>query len=229
LKKDPTFALAYSGLADSYILMGTQDAGGTLPPADALPKAKAAALKSIEIDSALAEPHVSLAHISYHYDLDREKAEREFKRAIELNPNYVLAHQWYSLYLAWGGRAEEALNEARTCTGPRSVITPGKHGFWLGASDQSSGTQAIEELRKTIELDPSFVIGHHRLGLAYEQHGDYSDAIAEFQKVNQLSGGKAIAIAALAHAYAESGKIEEAKKSLANCSDSPVASTRRRQ
>ena len=76
-------------------------------------------------------------------------------------------------------------------------------------------TQAIEELRKTIELDPSFVLGHHRLGLAYEQHGDYSDAIAEFQKVNQLSGGKPIAIAELAYAYAVSGKLEEAKKGLA--------------
>ena len=215
IEKDPTFALAYSGLADSYILMGTQDAGGTLPPEDVLPKAKAAALKSIEIDSALAEPHVSLAHISYHYDLDREKAEREFKRAIELNPNYVLAHQWYSLYLAWGGRKEEALNEARRARDLDPLSLPANMVFGWVLLINLQETQAIEELRKTIELDPSFVLGHHRLGLAYEQHGDYSDAIAEFQKVNQLSGGKPIAIAELAYAYAVSGKLEEARKGLA--------------
>src|SRR5438552_655643 len=94
--KDPAFALAYSGLADTYDLLGAADAGGTVSPNEALPKAKAAALKAIEIDASLAEPHVSLAHVKYYYDRDWPGAEREFKRAIELNPNYPQAHHWYA-------------------------------------------------------------------------------------------------------------------------------------
>jgi serine/threonine-protein kinase len=92
IERDPTFALAYSGLADSYNLLGATDAGGTVRPNEALPKAKAAALRATEIDESLAEPHVSLAHVKYYYDRDWPGAEREFKRAIELNPNYPQAH-----------------------------------------------------------------------------------------------------------------------------------------
>src|SRR5205823_10657649 len=101
IEKDPTFALAYSGLADTYDLLGAPDAGGMTSPNKALPKAKAAALKAIEIDGTLAEPHVSLAHVKYYYDRDWPGAEREFKRAIELNPNYPQAHHWYATYSVW--------------------------------------------------------------------------------------------------------------------------------
>src|SRR2546421_2965264 len=113
IEKDPTFALAYSGLADTYDLLGTPDAGGMLRPNDAMPKAKAAALKALEIDESLAEPHVSLAHVKYYYDRDWPGAEREFKRAIELNPNYPQAHHWYAIFLLWSGRADESLREIR--------------------------------------------------------------------------------------------------------------------
>jgi tetratricopeptide (TPR) repeat protein len=215
IEKDPNFALAYSGLSDSYILLGTQDGGGTLYPSDALPKAKVAALKSIAIDGTLAEPHVSLAHISYHYDRDWGAAEREFKRAIELNPNYVLAHQWYALFLAWAGRPDEAVTEARRARELDPLSLPANMCVGWVLLINRREDQGIEELRKTIELDPSFVIAHHRLGLGYEQKGMYTEAIAEFQKVNELSGGKPIAISALAHAYAASGKREEAQKAIA--------------
>jgi serine/threonine-protein kinase len=215
VEKDPNFALAYSGLADSYVLQGAQDAGGALPPGDALPKGKAAALKAIAIDGALAEPHVSLAHIAYHYDLDWKAAEREFKRAIELNPNYVLAHQWYALFLAWGGRPDEAVTEARRARDldPLSLAANMCFGWVLVINRRED--QGIEELRKTIELDPNFMIAHHRLGLGYEQKGMYTEAIAEFQKVRELSGGKPIAITALARAYAASGKRAEAQRAIA--------------
>ena len=93
IEKDPNFALAYSGLADAYDLLGAPDAGGAMPPNEAMPKAKAAALKALEIDDTLAEPHVSLAHVKYYYDRDWATAEREYKRAIELNPNYPTAPQ----------------------------------------------------------------------------------------------------------------------------------------
>ncbi|HMJ25973.1 MAG TPA: protein kinase [Pyrinomonadaceae bacterium] len=215
VEKDPNFALAYSGLADSYVLQGAQDAGGSLPPGDALPKGKAAALKAIAIDGALAEPHVSLAHIAYHYDRDWNAAEREFKRAIELNPNYVLAHQWYGLFLAWDGRPDEAVTEARRARDldPLSLAANMCFGWVLVINRRED--QGIEELRKTIELDPNFMIAHHRLGLGYEQKGMYNEAIAEFQKVRELSGGKPIAITALARAYAASGKRAEAQRAIA--------------
>ena len=215
VEKDPNFALAYSGLADSYILQGAQDAGGTLPPGDTLPKGKAAALKAIAIDSALAEPHVSLAHIAYHYDRDWTTAEREFKRAIELNPNYVLAHQWYALFLAWAGRPDEAVTEARRARDLDPLSLPANMCFgWVLVINRQED-QGIEELRKTIDLDPNFMIAHHRLGLGYEQKGRYNEAIAEFQKVRELSSGKPIAITALAHAYAAAGKSEEAQRGIA--------------
>jgi serine/threonine-protein kinase len=215
VEKDPNFALAYSGLADSYILQGAQDAGGTLPPGDTLPKGKAAALKAIAIDSTLAEPHVSLAHIAYHYDRDWTTAEREFKRAIELNPNYVLAHQWYALFLAWAGRPDEAVTEARRARDLDPLSLPANMCFgWVLVINRQED-QGIEELRKTIDLDPNFMIAHHRLGLGYEQKGRYNEAIAEFQKVRELSSGKPIAIAALAHANAASGKREEAQRGIA--------------
>jgi serine/threonine-protein kinase len=215
VEKDPNFALAYSGLADSYVLQGAQDAGGSDPPDDALPKGKAAALKAIAIDGALAEPHVALAHIAYHYDRDWNAAEREFKRAIELNPNYVLAHQWYALFLAWGGRPDEAVTEARRARDldPLSLAANMCFGWVLVINRRED--QGIEELRKTIELDPNFMIAHHRLGLGYEQKGMYNEAIAEFQKVRELSGGKPIAITALARAYAASGKRAEAQRAIA--------------
>jgi serine/threonine-protein kinase len=215
VEKDPNFALAYSGLADSYILQGAQDAGGTLPPGDTLPKGKAAALKAIAIDSTLAEPHVSLAHIAYHYDRDWTTAEREFKRAIELNPNYVLAHQWYALFLAWAGRPDEAVTEARRARDLDPLSLPANMCFgWVLVINRQED-QGIEELRKTIDLDPNFMIAHHRLGLGYEQKGRYNEAIAEFQKVRELSSGKPIAVAALAHANAASGKREEAQRGIA--------------
>jgi len=215
VEKDPNFALAYSGLADSYILQGAQDAGGTLPPGDTLPKGKAAALKAIAIDSALAEAHVSLAHIAYHYDRDWTTAEREFKRAIELNPNYVLAHQWYALFLAWAGRPDEAVTEARRARDLDPLSLPANMCFgWVLVINRQED-QGIEELRKTIDLDPNFMIAHHRLGLGYEQKGRYNEAIAEYQKVSDLSGGKPIAITALAHANAASGKREEAQRGIA--------------
>ena len=113
IDRDPNFALAYSGLADTYALLGGPEAGGDLPPNEMLPKAKAAALKSLEIDETLAEPHVALAHTKYFYDRDFAGAEREFKRAIELNPNYSVAHHWYAIYLLIVGRQRESLAEIR--------------------------------------------------------------------------------------------------------------------
>ena len=214
IEKDPTFALAYCGLADAYILLGAADASGAMSALDALPRAKTAALKAMEIDDTLAEPHVSLAHVKYYYDRDWPAAERGYKRAIELNPNHAIAHQWYSIYLMSMGRFDEALIEARRAQelDPLSLPINMTWGWILLNARQYD--QSIEQLNKTLEMDPNFILTHHRLGLVYEQQGKYDKAIAEFKQVVDLSRGKPLGVAALAHAYALSGKRVEAQKSL---------------
>jgi tetratricopeptide (TPR) repeat protein len=215
IELDSNFALAYAGMADTYSLLAGPEAGGDRPPNEVLPKAKAAALKALEIDETLAEPHVSLAHVKYFYDRDWTGAEREFKRAIELNPNYSVAHHWYAIYLSVVGRQPEALAEIRRAQelDPLSLSINAWYGRILSFSGQPD--QAVEQLRKTLELDPNFMIAHLRLGLIYEEKGMYDEAISQFRQVLQLSGGKPLGIAALAHAYALAGKREEAQKNLA--------------
>jgi len=215
IERDPTFALAYSGLADAYDLLGASDASGSMRPDEAMPRAKAAALKALEIDDTLAEPHVSLAHIKYYYDRDWVTAEREYKRAIELNPNYPIAHQWYAVYLMSAGRFDEALAQNRRAQelDPLSLPINMTLGWVLLNARQYD--QSVEQLRKTLEMDPNFILAHHRLGLVYEQQGRYDEAIAEFRQVVNLSAGKPLGITSLAHAYALSGNRAEAQRTLA--------------
>ena len=215
IERDPSFALAYSGLADSYALLGAADASGGLPPNEAMPKAKAAALKALEIDDSLAEPYVSLAHVHYYYDHDWTAAERQYKRAIEINPNYPTAHQWYAVYLMSAGRFDEALAENRRAQelDPLSIPINMTLGWVLLNARQYD--QSAEQLRKTLEMDQNFALAHHRLGLVYEQQGKYAEAVDEFKQVVNLLPGKPLGIAALAHAYALSGKRAEAQKALA--------------
>jgi len=215
IERDPNFALAYSGLADTYNLLGAADASGAMPPDEALPKAKAAALRALEIDDNLAEPHVSLAHVKYYFDRDWATAEREYKRAIELNPNYPTAHSWYAVYLMSAGRFDEALVQVRRAQelDPLSLPINMALGWVLLTARQND--QSVDQLRKTLEMDPNFVLTHHRLGMVYEQQGKYDEAIAEFKQVLSLSPGKPIGIATLARAYALSGNRTEAQKGLA--------------
>jgi eukaryotic-like serine/threonine-protein kinase len=214
IERDPNFALAYAGMADTYALLGGPEAGGDMPPNEVLPKAKAAALKAMDLDPTLAEPHVSLAHVKYFYDRDWAGAEREFKRGIELNPNYPIAHQWYAIYLTVVGRQNEALAEIRRAQelDPLSLSINAWLGRILGIAGQPD--QAIEQLRKTVEMDQNFFLSHYRLGYVYQEKGKYEDAIAEFTYVLKLPGGKALGIAALAYTYAAMGKRDEAQRNL---------------
>jgi len=215
IESDPNFALAYSGLADTYNLLGGPEAGGDRPPNEMLPKAKAAALKALEIDDSLAEPHVSLAHVKYYYDRDWATAEREFKRAIELNPNYSVAHHWYAIYLSVVGRFPEALAEMKRAheLDPLSLSINAWVGRILALAGQYD--QAVEQLRKTVEMDPNFSLAHLRLCSLYAEKGMHDEAISECGQLLKLSGGKPLGIATLAHAYAVMGKREEAQKNLA--------------
>jgi serine/threonine-protein kinase len=214
IDRDPKFALAYSGLSDTYSLLSIPSAGGEMSPNESLPKAKAAALKALEIDETLAEPHVSLSHIKYQYDRDFVGAERGFKRALELNPNYSTAHHWYAIYLSTIGRQGEALAEIRRAQelDPLSLSINMWHGHILSAAGQMD--QALEQLRMTVDLDPSFIQARYRLGMTYEEKGMYDEAIAEFKQVVNRTDGKPIGIAALAHAYAITGKRAEARNNL---------------
>ena len=218
IEKDPTFALAYSGLADTYDLLGAPDAGGTMRPNDVMPKAKAAAQKAIEIDASLAEPHVSLAHVKYYYDRDWPGAEREFKRAIELNPNYPQAHQWYAIYLMRAGRTNESLAEIKRAQelDPLSLPINMTVGWLL--CDAKRTDEGIDQLLKTLDMDPGFLVARVRLAYCYELKGSYDATIAESQKVFDL-GAKSLGIGGLGKAYAMAGKRSEALNELAKLQD----------
>jgi serine/threonine protein kinase len=210
IAKDPAFALAYAGLADAYNILGDYS---YLPPSEALPKAKAAAMKAIEMNDALAEAHTALAHVRM-YDLDWLGAESEFKRAIQLNLNYSTARHWYANCLMALGRKSEALAQIRQALKVDSLSLNINEalGFLLYLARDYNA--AIEQHQMTLELDPDFVPTHFALGLAYLQSGHHDESIAQFRKAIALSGGGTDYIAALAQAYAMSGRREEALQTL---------------
>jgi tetratricopeptide (TPR) repeat protein len=202
IEKDPGYALAYAGVADSNAVGGGTYLG--LPPSEARQKAKAAAKMALEIDNSLAEAHTTLADGLSYYDWDFPKADEEFKRAIEANANYPTAHQWYAEYLSAMGRHEQAIAEAKRALelDPFSVAINGGLGdafFYARKYDQ-----AIEQMQKTVQMDPNFAAGHWDLGAAYMAKKRYSEAVAEWQK--WLTGeGDAPMSAALGEAYKTSG------------------------
>lgn len=207
VEKDPNSALAYAGLADTYDLLGYL---GTVPPSSAYPKATAAALRALQLDSSLAEAHASLADIHAVHDWQWADAEREYRRAIELKPRYATAHQWYATFLSAMGRHEEAIAEDRRALDldPLSLIinvSLGRAYFFAGQYDN-----AVERFQATVDMDPAFVMAHANLGQAYQQKGMLPVAIAELQRADALSGGNPRVLAALAHAYAVSGKRSQA-------------------
>ena len=212
IEKDPTYALAYSGLADAYSLLENY---WFVSPQEAFPKAKAAALKALELDDTLAEAHTSLAWVAQNYDRDRATAEREFQRAMELNPSYPTAHYWYGFwFLASLGRFDQGLAEAKRAQelDPLSLPTNRGVGQTLLAARQYE--QAIEQLEKTIELDPEWDAPHADLGRAYIGKGMYRESITEFEKAVQLSQSASVYLAPLGYAYAVAGRKSEALKIL---------------
>ncbi len=215
IENDPTYARAYAGLADSYALMGDWQYG-VLAPKEALPRAEAAAIKALELDSTLGEAHTSLAFTLDGFDWDWGSAEREFKRALELNPGYATAHHWYAWHLALVGRNAEAIAEMKRAQNldPLSLIISADLAELLVIAH--SYDESIEQSRKTIEMDPNFALAHNQLALAYIQKEMYSEAISELEKAVRLSGGSPICTANLARAYAASGRRNEALKLLSD-------------
>lgn len=182
LEKDPSYALAYVGLADSYLL------SELLPARERYPKAKAAALQALEIDETLGEAHVSLAAIKNWYDFDWRGAEMEFRRAIELSPNYPTAHHWYGELLANLGRFDESIAEYQRALelDPLSLAISSDLGMiYYHARRYDS---AVEHLKKAIEMDPNYVRTHFYLAQVYEEKEMFEEALAELEKGNLLEG-----------------------------------------
>jgi TolB-like protein/DNA-binding winged helix-turn-helix (wHTH) protein/Flp pilus assembly protein TadD len=213
IEEDPKYAQAYSGLADTYALLGDWQYA-VMTPKEALPKAKAAAIKALELDSALGEAHNSLAFCLDGFDWDFDAAGREFRRAVELNPSYATAHHWYSWHLALVGNYDEAIVEMRKAENldPLSLIINADLAELLVLAHAYD--ESIRQSRKTIEMDPNFAFAHNQLGQAYLEKQMLDDAVAELEKAAQLSGGSPTVIANLARAYAASGKTGEAVKLL---------------
>ena len=209
VEKDPDYALAYAGMADSYTILAAGEYA-VLSPRDAVPKAKAAAFKALQLDGALAEAHASLGFLKHSFDWDWQGAEREYKQAIVLNPSYATAHHWYAIFLVEMGRFPEATAEIEKSENldPLSLIISSDFGWILFNERQYDS--AIRQVRKTLDLDPNFASGHWTLGLAYGGKGMSSEAVAELQKAVNLSGGLPVCLAALGRAYALAGKREQA-------------------
>jgi TolB-like protein/DNA-binding winged helix-turn-helix (wHTH) protein/Tfp pilus assembly protein PilF len=215
IEEDPNYAQAYSGLADTYALLGDWQYAA-MTPKEAYPKAKAAALKAVTLDNALGEAHNSLAFLLDGFDWDLDSGGKEFRRAIELNPGYATGHHWYAWHLALLGRYDEAIAEMKKAESvdPLSLIINADLAELLVLAH--SYDEAIGQSRKTIEMDPNFAMAHDQLAEAYLQKHMYAQAIPELQKAVQLSSGSPMCLANLARAYAFSGQRDEATALLSD-------------
>jgi TolB-like protein/DNA-binding winged helix-turn-helix (wHTH) protein/Tfp pilus assembly protein PilF len=209
IEVDPTDARAYSGLADSYALSGDWEYG-LLPPQEAFSLAKAAATTALALDENLSEAHTSLAFALDLYGWDWDAAEKEFKRAIELNPNYATAHHWYAWHLLVRGHSDEGIFELRRAEklDPLSLIVSADIADALCIDHLYD--ESIRQSNETLELDPNFALAHFELGQALEQQQRHDAAIAEFQKAIELSGHRAVFDSNLAYVYAVSGRRQAA-------------------
>jgi tetratricopeptide (TPR) repeat protein len=205
IEEDPRYAQAYSGLSDTYALLGDWQYA-VMTPKEALPKAKAAAIKAVELDTALGEAHNSLAFCLDGFDWDFESAGKEFRRAVELSPGYATAHHWYAWHLSLVGQNDEAIAEMKKAQNldPLSLIINADLAELFLISH--SYDESIEQSRKTIEMDSNFAFAHNQLAQAYLQKQMYEEAIAELQKAIQISGGSPTFTANLARAYAGTGR-----------------------
>ena len=212
IAKDPNYALAYCGLADSYLLLS---AYGAAAPKDSVPHAKAAVKRALELDDTLAEAHASSARILSGFDFDSQRAIAEFERALQLNPNYATAHHWFAagplLALA---RFDQSIAEAKRSIelDPLSMINNADFGNDLYFARRYD--EAIAQLRKTIEMEPHFYLAHYYLGQALQLKGQVSEAIAEYLKAAELDDDPFV-LALLGQAYARAGRRDEANKILA--------------
>jgi eukaryotic-like serine/threonine-protein kinase len=213
LQKDPNNALAYSGLADSYFVLGPVGIGA-LPARDTMVKQKDAAIRALDFDPTLAEARTSLAVVKLVYDLDLAGAEQEYKRALEINPNYAIAHNWYAIYLTARGRSDEAIAESRRALelDPLSANFSGnlaEHYFYARQIDQ-----AVSQYQKTVMMNPKLANPHAGLARVYELQRRFEESLAELNQAVALSKRSPKLIALLGHVNASAGRKDETLRLL---------------
>ena len=211
VERDPSYALAYTGIADSYVLLGWNS---YLPPKDAFPKGKMAAMKALRLDPDLGEGHTPQAAVLWLYDWQWGKAQEEFQRSLALNPAHPTASHWYAEYLMTMGRHEEAIGRMKSSQelDPLSLIISVAIGwahYMAGKYDE-----AMEQLRRTVEMEPNYPVTYWILGLVLRKLRRYEEAIAEGEKGVKLSGGSPLMNAALAQTLAGAGRKKEAMQIL---------------
>jgi tetratricopeptide (TPR) repeat protein len=208
---DPNFVKAQAGLADSHILLA---ALGIKAPADVIPKARAAALRAIELDEASAEAHASMGFIFSRFDWNWPEAEREFKRSIDLDPNYTTAHHWYALHLIGLGRSAEAITEIKRAQqiDPASPLLAADAGLVFYSARQYDN--ARKECDKALALDPRFGLAHRTLGLIYEEMGRHKEALAQFQEARGALGEDPWMLAEIGRSYVRAGNRKQALASM---------------
>ena len=211
IEKDPAYALAHAGVADSYVLLGWNS---YLPPKDAFPKAKAAALTAFQFDPDLGEAHTPLAAVLWLYDWHWPEAEKEFKRSLELNPAYPTANHWHAEYVMTMGRHAEAIAQMKDSQtlDPLSLIINVAIGWAHYMARRYD--EALAQLLQTVDLDPNYPVTYWILGLVYRTTGRYDLAITEGEKGAKLSGGSPLVRASLAHSYGKAGRTKEARQIL---------------
>ncbi|HEX8889203.1 MAG TPA: tetratricopeptide repeat protein, partial [Pyrinomonadaceae bacterium] len=209
--EDPNYALAYAGLADAYATLGVVEG---VAPQENMPKARSAAMKALELDDGLAEAHASLGYVKHRFEWDWAGAEREFKRAIELNPKYATAHQWYGWYLISLGKFDEALDEFKLAQqlDPLSLYTNLTLGMPYFYSRQYE--KAAEQYKRVVEMNPDFWLAHFWLARTYEQAGKYDEALVEYQRMAKLRGENLSEFPVVGYLQALSGKLTEARQIL---------------
>ena len=213
IDKQADYAPAYSGMASCYCLLGGHGLELT-PPREGMPKAKAAALKALDLDSKLAEPHGILGIIRMKYDWDWDGAEKSLKHALELNPSFAQGHAWYSVYLEAMKRYEQAILEAERARelNPLSLAANVNLGWQFFQAGRHQ--EAIKQYDKTLELDPDFWGAHWALGYYYQSQGKYEQAITALKRAVERKSGHTLALSTLAYTYAVSGNRAEALKIL---------------
>jgi TolB-like protein/DNA-binding winged helix-turn-helix (wHTH) protein/Tfp pilus assembly protein PilF len=210
---DPKYAQPYAGLADAYALLGSLP-NLEISRREAMPKAKAAALKALQLNDSLADAHTSLAFVEMQYEWDWPGSEKEFKRALELNPNYATAHQWYAVWLMSQGKKDAALEEERRAqeADPLSTIIKTDTAQLLVYAGRYD--EAVQQAQRALEIDPGFQLAHIYLAEAYSAKQDYQAAISELQNALAISKGDVWATSAIARAYVLAGQRRKSEAIL---------------
>jgi tetratricopeptide (TPR) repeat protein len=215
IEKDPAYALAYTGLADSYDLASFLN---VFPPGEVMPKAKTAAAKALEIDSSAVEAHVSLGYASFTYDWDWSAAGRHFGQALAVKPSYARSHAFYPLYLSALGRFEESLAVAKHALDLDPASSGVSHVLAVQLYLARQFDQSIQQCYKTLELDPNYAVAHALLGQSHSCKGAYREALPHLEKCYALSRGGTASLALLGYAHARLGDRSQALRMIGELS-----------